>query len=129
MKVKEALHTGDDDIGAEADQEGRDDQLHSIDQEGAGAGGEGLHVADHIQDDGRVGDSQHDEHRRIDHGRLPVRSTEEDGDSEENDRAEHLICGSEQGPDILIAAQAEDIAEEERDQCRKYRIDQNLLER
>lgn len=67
MENEEALHAGDDYISAEADQEGRNDELHAVHKERACSGGEGLHIADHIQDDGGVGDSQHDEHRRIDH--------------------------------------------------------------
>ena len=75
------------------------------------------------------GDAEHDDHRDVEHEALAACRLEEDRQADEDHGREQLVGRPEERPDVHVAAEAEQEAEEERDDRGEIFVDADFLDR
>lgn len=80
-------------------------------------------------DEGCHGNAEHDDHGDVEHEALAACCLEEDRQADEDHGRQQLVGRAEEGPDVHVAAQAEQEAEEQGDDRSKILIDADFLDR
>ena len=79
-------------------------------------------------DESRHGDAEHDDHGDVEHEALAARRLEEDGQADEDHGGQQLVGRTKERPDVHVAAQAEQEAEEQGDDRSKIFVDADFLD-
>lgn len=115
-------------VQTQNDQQDCEDQLQTVGDEHSAPSGltsrdanrsgcaDGLDHGDQTLDQSGEGDAQHDDQRGEEHLVVAAGDLQEDAQGSQNQSAQQLVGGTEQGPDVGVADLGQDEAEHQRDE-------------